>query len=65
MMQRTKACRVLVQKTEGSKPLERSWSRWDDNIKMDLKVMRFEGVDWSHLAQDRDKWWADGYAQNL
>jgi hypothetical protein len=27
-----------------------------ENIKMDLQEIRWEGVDWIHLAQDRD-WW--------
>ena len=30
------ACRVLVGKPEGRKPLERCRRRWRDNIKMDL-----------------------------
>jgi hypothetical protein len=31
------ACRILVGKTEGKRPLERPRLRWVDNIKMDLK----------------------------
>jgi hypothetical protein len=31
---------------------------------MDLNVIILEAVDWIHLAQDRDKWWAGGYAKN-
>jgi hypothetical protein len=31
--------------------------RWDDNIGKDLGKIKFEGVDWMHLAQDRDQWW--------
>jgi hypothetical protein len=30
--------------------------RWEDNIRMDLREIVSEGVDWIHLAQDRDKW---------
>jgi hypothetical protein len=30
--------------------------RWEDNIKMDLREIGFEGMDWAHLAQDRDRW---------
>jgi hypothetical protein len=26
---------------------------WDDAIKMDIKEIVLEGVDWIHLAQDR------------
>jgi hypothetical protein len=28
----------------------------EDNIRMDLREMGWEGVDWMHLAQDRDQW---------
>jgi hypothetical protein len=27
-----------------------------DDIKMDLKVMKLEDMNWIHLAQDRVKW---------
>jgi hypothetical protein len=30
--------------------------RWEDNIKMYLREIRWEVVDWIHLAQDRDRW---------
>jgi hypothetical protein len=30
--------------------------RWEDNIRMDLRERRCVGVDWIHLAQDRDRW---------
>ena len=30
-------------------------SEGDNNIKMDLEVVEWEGVDWIHLAQGRDK----------
>jgi hypothetical protein len=29
--------RVLVERSEGKRPLERPKHRWDDNIKMDLQ----------------------------
>jgi hypothetical protein len=28
------------------------------NIRMDLTEIGWEGVDWMHLSQDRDQWWA-------
>jgi len=43
---------ILVGKLEGKKSLGRPRLRWEDNIRMDLR----EGLDWMHLAQDRDKW---------
>jgi hypothetical protein len=30
--------------------------RWEDGIKMDLREIGWEGVEWVLLAQDRD-WW--------
>jgi hypothetical protein len=29
---------------------------WDDNIKMDLQEVGWEGMDWIDLAQDSDRW---------
>jgi hypothetical protein len=41
---------------EGKKPLERPRSRWVDNIKMYLREIGWDGMDWIDLAQDRDQW---------
>jgi hypothetical protein len=30
--------------------------RWEDNIKMDLQEVGCGGMDWTELAQDRDRW---------
>jgi hypothetical protein len=27
-----------------------------DNIKMDLREIEWDGLDWIHMAQDRDQW---------
>jgi hypothetical protein len=48
--------RILVGRPEGRRPLGRPGSRWEDNIKMDLREIGFEDVDWIHWAQDRDRW---------
>jgi hypothetical protein len=48
--------RVLVGKSEGKRPLERPRRRWVDGIKMDLREIGCGGVEWIHLAQDRDRW---------
>jgi hypothetical protein len=29
-----------------------------DNIKMDLREIEWDGMDWIDLVQDRDLWWA-------
>jgi hypothetical protein len=48
--------RVLTGQPEGKRPLERPRRRWEDGIKMDLREIGWEGVEWIHLAQDRDPW---------
>jgi hypothetical protein len=49
------AFRILVGKPDGNKPLGRPRRRWVDNVKMDLKQIRWDGVDWIDMAQDRDQ----------
>jgi hypothetical protein len=51
------AYKILAGKPESNRPLGRHRPKWGDNIKMDLRKMGLEGVDWIHLAQDRDHWW--------
>jgi hypothetical protein len=41
---------ILVGKTEGKRPLKRHRSRWEDDNRMDLREIRWEVVDWIHLA---------------
>jgi hypothetical protein len=43
---------------EGRRSLGRPRRRWEDTIKMDLREIGFGYVDWIHLAQNRDRWWA-------
>ncbi|KAJ4434404.1 hypothetical protein ANN_22965 [Periplaneta americana] len=52
------AYRVLVGRSEGKRPLGRPRRRWEDNIKMDLREVRYDSRDWINVAQDRDQWWA-------
>jgi len=42
-------------KPEGKRPLGRPRRRWEDNIKKDLQDVGW-GMDWTELAQDRDRW---------
>jgi hypothetical protein len=30
--------------------------RWEDNIKMDLQDLRWGGMEWTDVVQDRDRW---------
>jgi hypothetical protein len=45
-----------VGKRGGKRPLARPRRRWVDNIKMDLREIRLDGMDWIYLAHDRDQW---------
>jgi hypothetical protein len=49
------AYRILVGKIEGERSLGRPRRRCVDNIKMDLRQIGFDGVDWIDMAQDRDQ----------
>jgi hypothetical protein len=46
----------LGRRPEGKKPLGRPRLRWQDNIKMDLTVVEWGGMDWINLAENRDRW---------
>jgi hypothetical protein len=48
--------RVLVEKPVRNIPLRGPRRRWEDGIKMDLREIGWGGVQWIHLAQDRDRW---------
>jgi hypothetical protein len=46
---RNECVKYLVGKPEGKRPLERPRHRWKDNIKTNLREIRFGGVDWIYL----------------
>jgi hypothetical protein len=48
--------RIMVGKPEGKRPLGRPRHRRLDNIKMDLREIEWDGVDWMDMDQDRDQW---------
>jgi hypothetical protein len=49
------AYRILVGRPEGKRPLGRPRHRWVDNIKRDLREIEWGGMDWIHLAEDREQ----------
>jgi hypothetical protein len=49
------AYKVLVGKPEGKRLLGRQRRRWVDNIKLHLREIGWDGMDWIDLAQDRDQ----------
>jgi hypothetical protein len=50
------AYRILVGRPEGKRTLGRPRRRWMHNIKMDLRDITWDGMDWIDLAQDRGQW---------
>jgi hypothetical protein len=46
------AFKILMGKLEWN----RTRRRWVDNIKIDLREIEWDGMDWIDLAQDRDQW---------
>jgi hypothetical protein len=44
------------ERKEGKRPLGRPRCRWVDNIKMNLREIEWDGVDWIDMAQDSDQW---------
>jgi len=46
----------VVGKPDGKRPLGRPRPKWENNIKMDLQEVSWDGTDWIYLAQDRDRW---------
>jgi hypothetical protein len=45
-----------VGKPEGKRPLGRPRYRSVNNIKIDLREIGWDGMDWIDPAQDRDRW---------
>jgi hypothetical protein len=56
MWEKRNACRILVGEPEGKRPVRRPRRTWVDNIKMDLREIGWDGMDWIDMAQDRDQW---------
>jgi hypothetical protein len=55
MGEKRNAYRILVGKLEGKRSLGIPRHRWVD-IKMDLREIGWDDMDWIDVAQDRDQW---------
>jgi hypothetical protein len=49
-------CTIFWPENLKGRELGKSRSRWEDNITTDLREIWWEGVEWIHLAQDRNQW---------
>jgi hypothetical protein len=47
---------ILAGKPEGKRLLGSHSHRWEDNVRVDLREIGWESVDWMHLAEDMDLW---------
>jgi hypothetical protein len=56
MGEKRNAHRISVVNPDGRAPLERPRSRWQNNIKMNLREIGRCDMDWTDLAQDKDQW---------
>jgi hypothetical protein len=56
MGEKRNAYRIFVGMPEGKRPLGRPRRRWVNIIKMDLREIEWDGMNWIDLAQDRDQW---------
>jgi hypothetical protein len=56
MEEKRNAYRILGGKPEGRRPLGRPRRRCADNIKIDVREIGWDGVDWIDMAHDRVQW---------
>jgi hypothetical protein len=56
MVEKRNEYRIFVGKPEGKRPLGKPRRRCVDNIKMDLREIGCDVVDWIKMAQYRDQW---------
>jgi transposase len=47
---------IFVEKSERKRPVGRPRHRRVDNIKMVLREIRWDGMVWIDVAQDKDQW---------
>jgi hypothetical protein len=56
MGEKRNAYTILMGKPERKRPLGTPRRRWVDNIKMDVRDIGWDSMDWIDLTQDRDQW---------
>jgi hypothetical protein len=54
--EKRKVYKIFLGNPDGNKRLGRPRRGWQDNIKMGLRKIGLEDVNWIHLVNDRDRW---------
>jgi hypothetical protein len=55
IVEKMTAYRVLMGEPVGKRPLGRPRRRGEENIKMEVREIGWDGTNWIHLAEDRDR----------
>jgi hypothetical protein len=55
-MEKRNAYSILVRMPKEKRPPGRPRHKWVDKIKMDLREIGLDCMDWNDLAQNRDQW---------
>lgn len=50
-----KAFEILVGNPQGNRPLRRPRRRWENNTKLDLMKIVWEGTNWIYLVQNKSR----------
>jgi hypothetical protein len=56
MGEKRNACKILVRKSEERRSLGRKMCRWEGNINVDLKGIKYENLNQTYLTEDREHW---------
>jgi hypothetical protein len=55
-LRRVNSYKILIGNFEGKRPNGSPGHICEDNIRMELRKIRWDGVDWMLLSQHRDQW---------
>jgi hypothetical protein len=56
MGEKRNAYKIWMGEPEGNRPVGRPRRRWEDSIRIYLREIGWDGMDWIDLAQDTDQW---------
>ena len=54
--ERRDAYSILVGKPEGKRPISETQAQMGGNIQSSLQEVKYWGMDWIELAEDKDRW---------